>query len=41
MDKGEYKAGYGGKRPMRQWIVIYLIIGLAVYSLIYYFFLAR
>lgn len=30
--------GYG-KRPMWQWVVIYLIVGAIVYGLIYYFFL--
>ncbi len=28
-----------GKRPLWQWIVIYLIIAAIVYGLIYYFFL--
>lgn len=37
--KDNYKEGYG-KRPLWQWIVIYLIIGLIVYGLIYYFVLA-
>lgn len=32
--------GYG-KRPLWQWIVIYLIIGLIVYGVIYYLVLAR
>ncbi len=30
-------AGYG-KRPMWQWIVLYLIIGGAIYYAVYYFF---
>lgn len=30
-----------GKRPLWQWIVIYIIVGGAVYALIYYFFFAR
>lgn len=34
----EYK-GYG-KRPLWQWILIYVVIGAIVYGLIYYFFLA-
>ncbi len=34
-------AGYYGKRPLWQWIAIYLIIGLVVYGLIYYFVLAK
>ena len=29
-----------GKRPMWQWIVIYLVIGAVVYGLIYYFMFA-
>lgn len=37
-----YKKGYGkgyGKRPLWQWILIYLIIGGVVYYIIYYFFI--
>lgn len=34
--------GYGyGKRPLWQWVVIYLIIGGIVYGLVYYFVFAR
>lgn len=33
-------SGYG-KRPLWQWIVIYLIIGGIIYGLIYYFILAK
>lgn len=33
-------SGYG-KRPLWQWIVIYLIIGGAIYGLIYYFVIAK
>lgn len=29
-----------GKRPLWQWILLYLIIGIIVYGLIYYFLLA-
>ena len=29
--------GYG-KRPVWQWVVIYLVIAVVVYGLIYYFF---
>ena len=29
--------GYG-KRPLWQWVVLYLVIGAIVYGLIYYFF---
>ena len=32
----EYAKGYG-KRPMWQWVVVYLIVGALVYGLIYYF----
>jgi len=32
-------AGYG-RRPMWQWILIYVVIGIIVYGLIYYFVLA-
>lgn len=32
--------GYG-KRPLWQWVVIYLVIGAVVYGLIYYFVLAK
>lgn len=33
-------AGYG-KRPLWQWVVIYLIIGAIVYGAIYYFVIAK
>src|SRR5688572_2436581 len=36
---GAKKGGYG-KRPMWQWILIYLIVGGIVYYAIYYFVLA-
>lgn len=32
--------GYS-KRPLWQWVVIYLIIGAIVYGLIYYFVIAK
>lgn len=35
----ENKSGYG-KRPLWQWIAIYVVLGGVVYFLIYYFFLA-
>ncbi len=37
----EKKAGQKayGKRPLWQWILIYLIIAAIVYGLVYYFFL--
>jgi len=34
------KSGYG-KKPLWQWIVIYLIIGAIVYGAIYYFVFAN
>ncbi len=34
------KSSYA-KRPLWQWVVIYLIIGAVVYGLIYYFVLAK
>ncbi len=36
----DYPIGYG-KRPLWQWLVIYLIIGALVYGVIYYFFLGK
>jgi hypothetical protein len=30
--------GYG-KRPIWQWVVLYIIVGAIVYGLIYYFFM--
>lgn len=42
MAEEESKGGYGyGKRPMWQWIVIYLVVGLIIYGLIYYFVFAK
>jgi hypothetical protein len=32
--------GYG-KRPMWQWIVLYVVIAVIVYGAIYYFYLAK
>jgi hypothetical protein len=38
----EEKSGYGyGKRPLWQWILLYVVIGAVVYGAIYYFFLAK
>ncbi|MCL5784876.1 MAG: hypothetical protein M1142_06015 [Patescibacteria group bacterium] len=40
-DKDDYeKKEYYGKRPLWQWIVIYLIIGAIIYGLIYFLILA-
>lgn len=33
-------SGYG-KRPLWQWIVIYVVIGVVVYGLVYYFVFAN
>lgn len=34
--------GYGyGKRPLWQWILLYVVIGGIIYGLIYYFVLAK
>lgn len=36
------KSGYGyGKRPLWQWILIYVVIGGLVYAAVYYFFFAN
>lgn len=34
-------AGGYGKRPLWQWIVLYLVIGGIVYAAIYYFFMSK
>ncbi|MCL5090569.1 MAG: hypothetical protein M1514_01020 [Patescibacteria group bacterium] len=34
-------ANYGNKRPIWQWVLVYLIIGLIIYGAIYYFVIAR
>lgn len=34
------KKGYG-KRPMWQWILIYIVVGVILYGLIYYFVIAK
>lgn len=39
-NKGAYGKGYG-KRPLWQWIVIYIIVGGIVYAGIYYFVFAK
>lgn len=36
----EYGKGYG-KRPLWQWILIYVVVGAIIYGLIYYFVLAK
>lgn len=37
----EQKKSYYGKRPLWQWILIYVVIGAIVYGAIYYFVLAK
>jgi flagellar basal body-associated protein FliL len=39
----EKKAGYGGygKRPLWQWILLYVVIGGVLYAAVYYFFFAN
>lgn len=39
MEENTAKGTYG-KRPLWQWIVIYLIVGAIIYGLIYYFMFA-
>ncbi len=41
MADGEKKSYGYGKRPLWQWVVIYVVLGLVVYGAIYYFFLAK
>ncbi len=36
----DVKKGYGG-RPLWQWILIYLVVGGAIYFLVYYFVLSK
>lgn len=37
-DPNGYKTGYG-KRPLWQWVLIYLVVAVVLYGLVYYFFL--
>ena len=39
-DKTDYGKGYG-KRPLWQWILLYVIVGAIVYGAIYYFVFAK
>lgn len=39
-EKQEEKYSYG-KRPLWQWIALYVVVGIVVYGLIYYFVLAK
>lgn len=36
----EYGKGYG-KRPLWQWVVIYVVVGGLIYAAVYYFIMAR
>lgn len=40
-EAAENKSGGYGKRPLWQWVVIYLVIGAIVYGAVYYLFLAK
>lgn len=40
VEKENYTKGYG-KRPLWQWIIIYIIIGTAIYLLIYFLVIAK
>jgi len=40
MSQKGYSAGYN-KRPLWQWIILYVVIGLIVYGLVYYFVFAK
>src|SRR3989344_2613217 len=40
MEENNYQKGYG-KRPLWQWILIYIAIGAVSYALIYYIFFAK
>ncbi len=40
MAYGDNEGGYG-KRPLWQWIVMYLVAGAIIYGAIYYFFYAN
>jgi plastocyanin len=37
----EQKSSSYGKRPLWQWIALYLVIGVVVYGVVYYFILAK
>lgn len=41
MEETAQKPSSYGKRPLWQWILLYLIIGVIVYGLVYYFVLAK
>ncbi|MBI3384691.1 hypothetical protein HY030_00680 [Candidatus Gottesmanbacteria bacterium] len=37
----ETKKNSYGKRPLWQWVLIYIVIGAVVYGVVYYFFFAN
>jgi hypothetical protein len=37
----EQKSSAYGKRPLWQWIAVYLVVGVVIYGLVYYFVLAK
>lgn len=41
MEESPSKTDGYGKRPLWQWILIYLVIGGIIYATIYYFFFAN
>ncbi|MDO8577501.1 MAG: hypothetical protein Q7R55_01380 [Candidatus Wildermuthbacteria bacterium] len=42
MENEQQKKGYGyGKRPLWQWILLYVVVGAVVYGAIYYFVFAK
>ncbi len=41
MEANYNKSGGYGKRPMWQWVLIYLVIGGVIYGLVYYFVFAK
>ena len=42
MEESSEKKSYGyGKRPLWQWVLLYVVIGAVVYGLIYYFVFAK
>lgn len=42
MEETDEKQEYGyGKKPLWQWVLIYLVIGGIIYAAIYYFYFAK
>lgn len=40
MEENQNKSGYG-KRPLWQWVALYLAIGAVLYGVIYYFVISK